>query len=708
MDVTNRHAPVVLAFGVIVGVGSSLPATAQTSSTEGEAKETIVVVGQRSQDYVSDVATAPLRIDASILETPVSVSTVTDKLLADRGLTNLNAAADTVAGVQRQAGYGYAFSTSYVIRGFRTDGAASTINGYREFGFATARDPINIARVEFLKGPASVLYGSAFAVGGLVNYATKAPVDESFAEFSAQAGDIDLRRLTIDANLADGQQRGGLRVTGAIGQEGQLQTFRNRSYRFGSAVGTWRLAPDVKLLVEGYGFDGDTAARDGDGYYPDAIFLKVPRDFKTGERFSRGSQWSWGGRTELEWNIDSDTSLRGGAFYNKAGQSYVGVRPDFSEPVSADGRFLNRTASRGSDKQQDVTLLSELRTAVTTGLARHKLLLGASYSDYDFGPYEFFDAPLAPLEIANPVYGLPEPRADQFVSNYPAQSYGAQSTAVYVQDFVELGAQVRLLAGLRYDEVRSRYEDVTQLFNRQTESAWSPRLGFVYLPVPSLSLFASWSRSFVPNSFGRAADGGLFAPERGVQSEAGAKLEMLKGKLFATVALFDLRRRNILTADPNDPNFSIAVGEQRSQGVEFELQGTPLPGLQLTAAYSYTDAKVTRDSDASLVGDRLPLAARHVGSVWGRYDMRLSRDWKLGVGGGVFASTRRQASLPNNALTLPGYTRVDSALYLTGQSGLRAQINVDNLFDARIIDSGGFFLLPQPGRTVRLGVTIGF
>lgn len=699
----------VFLAGASVVIGLIPVGAIAADNSEDEPQNSIVVIAPRDQGYTTNEANAPLRVDASVLETPVSVSTVTEKLLADRGITDLGRAGDTVAGVQRQLGSGYAFSTSYVIRGFRTDGAASTINGYREFGFVTARDPINIARVEFLKGPASVLYGSSFAVGGLVNYATKTPVDTTFAEVSGQVGSQDLRRVTIDANLADGEQRGGLRFTGAAGQELQLQALRPKKYRFGSLIGTWRLGSDVKVLAEAYGFDGDTAGRDGDGLYPLAVFLTVPRDFKVGEAWSRGTQWTWGGRAEVEWAVDSDTTLRGGVFFNKAGQSYFGTRPNFDEPVSADGRLYNRTASRGSDAQKDVTALSELRTAISTGPLRHKLLIGVSYTRYDFGPYEFFDAPLASLEIANPVYGAAPPADSEFVSNYPAQSYGAKAAAAYVQDFIEIGPRVRLLGGLRYDRVTSRYEDVSEVFNRQTESAWSPRAGLVYLPVPQLSLYASWSRSFAPNSFGRSQTGGLYPLERGVQAEAGAKLEMAGGKLFATAAVFDLKRRNILVADPSDPNFSIAVGEQRSRGFELELEGSPLAGLQVTAAYSLTDAKVSSDSDASLVGNRLPLAARHSGSVWARYDTALTADWTIGVGGGVFAASRREASLPNDGLTLPGYARLDTAFYLARRNGgLKVQVNLDNLLDARIIESGGFFLLPQAGRTVRVGVTAGF
>jgi iron complex outermembrane recepter protein len=693
-----------------VSVALSGPASANeaTAVAEGDALRTIVVTAERQRGYAAEASGTGLRIDAPLLETPLSVSVVTDKLLADRGITNLNAAGDTVAGVQRQSGYGYPFSTSYVIRGFRTDGAASTINGYREFGFVTARDPVNIARVEFLKGPASVLYGSSFALGGIVNYVTKTPATDTFVDVGAQVGSLGLRRLTVDMNLAGDSGRSGLRVTGALGQEEQLQAFRPKSYRFASAVGTAQLTDTLSILAEAYIFDGTTAGRDGDGLYPVPEALDLPRDFKPGERFSRGTQKSWGGRAEAEWAFADDATLRAGLFYNRASQDYFGIRADFADPVSADGRFFNRTASRGEDRQHDLTALAELRARVDFGGTTHRLLIGASFSDYDFGPYQFFSAPFAPLSLSNPVYGLQPPPDSEFVLDYPAQSYGAEALAFYAQDFIEVGDRLRLLAGLRYDHVRSRYEDVEQVFNRQSEGAWSPRLGMVFLPMPDLSLYASWSRSFVPNSFGRSADGSVFAPERGEQWEAGIKADLLDRRLSATAAIFELKRRNILITDPADPNLSIPVGEQRSRGFEVEVQGRPADGWQLTAAYTLTDAKVTRDSDSDLLGDRLPLAARHTGSLWTRYDRPVSNDLSLGVGGGIFASSRREASLPNAAFSLPGYARVDTAVFLAWRDRVRMQLNLDNLFDADILDSGGFFIVPQPGRTIRAGVTVSF
>jgi iron complex outermembrane receptor protein len=371
-----RALPIAVSIAAIC---SSPAISAEAAAdAEGEATRTIVVTAERQRSYAVDASATGLRIDVPLLETPLSVSVVTDKLLSDRGITNLNAAGDTVAGVQRQSGYGYPFSTSYVIRGFRTDGAANTLNGYREFGFVTARDPVNIARVEFLKGPASVLYGSSFALGGIVNYVTKTPTKDSFVDFGGQVGSLGPRRLTLDMNLAGAGGRSGLRVTGALGEEEQLQAFRPKSYRFGSAVGTAQLTETLSVLAEAYVFAGKTAGRDGDGLYPALELLDLPRDFKPGDRFSRGTQDSWGGRAEAEWAFAKDATLRGGLFFNRASQDFFGISANFADPVSADGRFFNRTANRGEDKQQDLTASAEVRARLDLAGTVHRLLIGAS------------------------------------------------------------------------------------------------------------------------------------------------------------------------------------------------------------------------------------------------------------------------------------------------------------------------------------------
>lgn len=694
-------------------VAEAQPASASVSNA-GQALPEVQVRGSGERadgpvhGYRASRSATAAKVDAPLLETPASVSVVGARQLEDRGITDLSLAADTVAGVQRQLNYGYPFSTSYVIRGFRTDGAASTINGFREFGFTSAREGINIERIEFLKGPASVLYGSSFAIGGLVNHVTKQPRNERFTDLSLSAGGQGHRRASIDTNLPltdDG--RWLLRATAAAGEDDRLLAFNPKRYRFVSPVVSFQPFSGGRLVAELAAFDGRTGGRDGDGLYPFRAAYRLPDDFKVGDTWSRGEQTTQTARLEWTHAIDDRLEYRLAAFRNAARQSYSGLTPDFDAPVGVDDTVYPRRAGRGRDTQRDTTLQAEVRRKLEWGDLRHQLLAGVERSRYRFGPYEFFSAPYPSLDVDNPVHGYPEPADSEYTLNYPAQTYGARSTAFYLQDFIEWGPRWRFLVGARYDRVSSYYRDVGTVFNAQDESAVSPRVGVVYLIDPRTSLFASAARSFVPNSFGRSPSGDLYPAETGKQIEAGVKRQMLSGRLTTTATVFELRRTNVLTTDPTNPDFSIPTAEQKSTGFEWELAGRPIPDLQLTAAYSHTDAVVSKDNSLP-VGDRLVGAARHNANLWTRLELARWGWPQLAVGGGVFYSSERQLALPNNGLTLPAATRVDLAAYWKLNASTRLQLNLNNVTDRKLFETGGFYLVPQPGRTLRAALQASF
>lgn len=702
----------VSTLAIIASLAGLSPCAAQSSAqsaTEADPNEQreIVVLGQRRSDYSALASSTGLKIDAPLIETPLSVSVVPDTLLDDRQVIDLDRAGDTVAGIQSQDNY--SITPAYVIRGFQTSGAATTINGYRLFGFSTILDPIALDRVEFLKGPSSVLYGSSSAVGGLVNFATKAPVDESFAEASLVGGQSDILRATLDANLASSGGDSGARLTAAIGREGFLTAFTPLKYKFVNFSATKRLGADVKLLAEGFYADQVSPGSDNSGYFPDARFLDL-RGFKPGAPFARLTNSSYGGRLELDWQFASEGSARVGAFYNASEiKRRNAVQPNFGEPFSEDGRFYNQRVSRGYDNSKDLSVLAETKYEVEIGGTKHKLLGGFNFKYYKFGPYGFFSSDLPPLDLENPVYPSVPPPDDSFTLNYTPEGYSGRSIGLYVQDFIEIGDKIRVLAGVRYDIEKSKYFNIEGvIYNEQTDKAWSPRLGAVFLATPDLSMFVNWSKSFSPNYFFRNGNGEAFKPERGIQVEGGVKAELFDDRLTVTASLYDLRRRNIIVADPIDPDLSRQSGEQRSRGLEIEATGRPLRNLQFSAFYSYIDAEVTKDTDPAYVGDRLPLAPRHSASIWTRYNIPIDSMYTAAVGGGFFYGSKRQAELPNTNLVLRGYEQVDLFAQIERKDGFTAQINVANLFDQKRFDSTGFYIVPRRGRTVTGSITVRF
>jgi iron complex outermembrane receptor protein len=183
-------------------------------------------------------------------------------------------------------------------------------------------------------------------------------------------------------------------------------------------------------------------------------------------------------------------------------------------------------------------------------------------------------------------------------------------------------------------------------------------------------------------------DGSAFEPEEGVQYEGGVKLELLGGRLTSTVAIYQLTRENILTPDPDHPGFSVQIGEQRSRGVEVDVAGEILPGLQLIGAYAYTNAEITK-SNSGTAGNRPANVPEHTGSLWGVYEFREGPLRGLGFGVGVVAVGRRPAD-NDNTVFLPSYVRTDAAVYFRRWKHVDLALNFRNVFDTDYYETSTF------------------
>ncbi|PIG94709.1 TonB-dependent siderophore receptor [Gloeocapsopsis sp. IPPAS B-1203] len=275
---------------------------------------------------------------------------------------------------------------------------------------------------------------------------------------------------------------------------------------------------------------------------------------------------------------------------------------------------------------------------------------------------------------------------------------------IYLQDQVSLLDNLILLLGGRLDFVNSRLisrDEFGVLDNRVEDTAFSPRVGIVYRLIEPLSLYASYSESFLPVSgfsAGLTFEGDPFEQTTGQQFEIGAKAEFLDGRLGATLALYDLTKQNVLTADTDNPGFQIQTGEQRSRGIEFNVIGEIIPGLNVLGSYAYTDARITRDNRPDRVGLRPINTPEHAGSLWLTYEFQQGSLQGLGLGAGVFTASRIDGS--DGTYFLPGYATVDLATWYNfsaGDSDIRLQLNIKNLFDTdyyRATSSRGF---NQPG-----------
>lgn len=245
---------------------------------------------------------------------------------------------------------------------------------------------------------------------------------------------------------------------------------------------------------------------------------------------------------------------------------------------------------------------------------------------------------------------------------------------------------LKLLLGLRFDTLNQSSGDDNQgIKTGQTQSsdAFSRRVGLVYQPIQSISLYGSYSRAFTPNN-GNTFDGSAFKPQYGTSYEVGIKGD-ISNQLSATLAFYNLTLFNVLMDDPNHIGYSIQTGEQRSKGVELNLGGEISPGWNVIAGYAYTDVEVTKDTDPSLVGKLLNNIPKHSFNIWTSYEIQTGSLKGFGVGGGLFFIGDRQGDLANT-FELPSYLRTDAAIFYK-RDRFRAAINFKNLFNVDYFDS---------------------
>jgi iron complex outermembrane receptor protein len=669
-----------------------LPHAAMAEDTDDQSSE-IIVTGTI---YRGEVSSGGARIDADVRDLPVSISVVTEQLIDDRQVRNLRELADNVAGVRpRQSSTGQ-FSIDFTVRGFQAFGLGLALNGYRVEGFSAGFETQNVERVEFLKGPASVLYGASGALTGLVNVVTKTPQSDTFLNLDVTGGTPAYGRAAMDANVELSPTL-DFRVNAALTTETVLNAFRDINAQSVAPSLRWRPAEGVSILAEASWFHVRQPTRNSASYSEYAILATLPKRFKIGEPADYNDNTTSTQRIEATWDVAPGLTLRQGFNRQKIVEDELAIGLAFGAGPVAGSTILDRIAAPGTSDIEYLASQSELRWNFDTGPLLHKLLVGFEYAKEDF-LYDCCDnAPIDPLDLANPVYGA-------VIPNVPLTSFGGnllRTKAGYVQDFIEWG-QFRVLLGLRYDDTTATSffcgdpACVGGRFPPSNEKAFSPRAGIVWQPSDRTTLFASWARSFAPNAF-TDSSGRTLPPERGAQYELGIRQDILSGRrLTLALSAFDLTRNNIAECDPADPSctFLVAVGEQRSKGVEAELTGKPADWIDLVATYAYIDGKVTESNVAVTgipVGAELQEAAKHSASLFAKIGLKPLGLDDLAVAVGVYHTgsrpTRSAFFPPDPGFTrLPAFTRVDLGFFWEVNEAFRLQANVTNLFDVRILE----------------------
>ena len=672
--------------------------TADRSADAADQRE-IVVQGQRIEYGIKATSTAT-KTNTDVKNIPQALTVVSSGQIADQQLRSISDLLNFVPGASYNSGEGN--RDTIVLRGnqstadFFIDGVRDDVQYFRDF--------YNIDRVEVLKGPNAMMFGRGGG-GGIVNRVLKRPSLDTYRAATVAGEGWGRVRLTTDLDQPLGDSA-GFRINGVYEDGG--------SFRHNVDLKRYGINPTAALLVGSdtridvsyeYFHDRRTADRgvpaDGDepvrGFTrtffgdPDQSFAKANVNLAT---------------LAVEHQFGEGLTLKNRTMFGDYSKFYQNVFPnrfDAATDTVTLQAYNNRNDRRNLFSQTD--LIWENRLAGVDQTLLFGFELGHEKSRNFRNTGSFPDGNVVPIS---------DPTVDANVIFAPAPTDSnnrvkADVAAIYVQNQIRPASWLEIVAGLRFDKFKLHVDDLRPTspgeFSRR-DNLWSPRLGVIFKPESNLSLYTSYSRSYLPQSgdqFSSLTDitEGL-KPERFDNYEVGAKWEPLQG-LLATVAVYQLDRTNTRAADPVT-QLTVLTGAQRSRGIELGLERSITSRWLISGGYTLQKAKIVSRTTACSTGDcEVPLVPRHSFSLWNRYDLTK----QFGVGLGVIARSRSFASI-SNKVKLPGYARVDGALYYKLPRGVEAQVNVENIFGAHYFPTANSDNNIAPGAPRAVKATVGY
>lgn len=675
------------AWAGIVSTGWASSSEAQTVASAAAVVEEVVITSQR-QHYRGDV---PLE------ELPQAVSVITADTLEEIGAVRLNDALDIASGVARQNTFGGIWD-SFAIRGFAGDlnvPSGYLANGFNSGrGFGGIRDTSSVERIEVLKGPGSALFGRG-EPGGIVSITTKKPQFDTQGSVSLNGGSDKFQRAEMDftTGLSDAI---AIRINGAIEDaDSYRDTVETKRYfaspsilaKLGEATS---LSYELEWSEQELPFDRGVVARNGVlGVIPNSRFLGEPGDGPMDIDVL-------GHQAELQHNFAGAWTLLVGGAYRETGLRGFGQNPELvasRQPFFTDGQTLSRQRRYTDYDSSDLVARAEISGNFDMGSLTHHLLFGADYEEFElvrlqtrYRPPVFTStstlAQLNAVNIFNPVYGnLAVP--DSFVFD---DTEDQTASGLYLTDQIDLTEQWKVRLGGRYDWFKQSIDDRLTVLQppEQDVTAFSPQAGVIYQLSDVASFYAAFAKGFRPNS-GFDVERQPFEPEKTKSYEVGMKLVGANGAWTGNVAVFTMDKTNVITADPVNSGYSVAIGEAESKGVELEFSGELPAQFRVMLSYAYTDAESSTsvlDPDFRKVveaGDPLINIPEHNASALVFKDFDLA-EHMLTVGLGAKYFSRRLGETGTDFF-LPAYTLVKlmASYELTDKFTVSGEIS--NLFD---------------------------
>lgn len=633
---------------------ATLPAVTVTGELERETAAGPV------NGYVATRSATGTKTNTALREIPQSISVIGRAEMEARGALDIMDVVAQTPGIAVAAYGPDNRGWEYIsLRGFPGN-SSSYRDGLPQTQFGVVyrmTEPWGLERVEVLRGPASVLFGQGDA-GGVINRVSKTPGADPRREIEVQYGSFNRKQVAVDVGGAVGDD-GALayRVLGLALDSDDQDRYpdgdrinRSRAYLAPSLRWQADASTSLTLLTE---FIKDKS--DEDPYYVNFPVAGGIRHIKYGDpSFSRFKQDQYSVGYQLEHAFNDSWSLR-----QNARHSDIAIERNalWGDALEADGHTLSRSTRSWDDRLKQTSLDSQLHGALRAGGAEHAVLFGLDWNHTDGTAYRFRGA--APgLDLLNPLYGMAIPAPRTPTADFTQKM---DQVGLYAQDQIRFGGRWVATVGGRQDHVASVTANrLNASRTTQSDDAFSGRAGLSYLIGQGWAPYVSYANSFLPVG-GADASNNPFKPSRGKQVEAGVKYQPDGGASLFTVALFDLRKTNVVTYD-NITGDARQIGKQRSRGLEVEAKAALTRQLSATASFTALDLKVLESADATEVGKVPATVPERTASVW--------LDYALGGGFGVGGGLNYVGERPNdevNSNNESAFTLLNASLrYDTG------------------------------------------
>jgi len=665
----------------------------------------VQVTGELSgkDNYFVPVTTTATKTDTPLRDVPQSVTIVTRQLIKDTSAQSIADVVRYVPGVTPQQGEGH--RDAITIRGQSTtaDFFVDSIRDDAQY----YRDTYNVERVELLKGSNAMIFGRGGG-GGILNRVLKQADGQSFREVTLQGGMFGNKRLTTDmgARVSDTL---ALRFNGLYENSDSFRNFVHLQ-RYGiNPTLTWSPLPSTQFRLTYEFFHDDRVVDRGVPSFQGRPFDVSRSTFFGNPDSSPAYVDAHILSGVVEHTFDSGLKVKNQARYANYRKFYQNVFPG---AINAAATLVNISAYNQQTNRENIVNQTDWTYKFHTDFIKHTLLFGTEFGQQNSFTYRqtgFFTGDAASINVP-----LASPTTFAPVGFRMSPTDGLANArlniaSVYLQDQIELTPWLQLIGGARYERFDLDFNNqrTGQNLNR-VDNLVSPRAGLVFKPTETLSIYGSYSISYLPSAgdqFSALSNTTInFRPEKFTNREIGMKWDV-NPVLAATAAVYQLDRENTTANDPNNPGFVVLTGSSRTEGFEAGLTGYILPQWQIAGGYGHQNGYYTSDTTNARRGAKVPQVAADTFSLWNRY--QFNPMWGAGVGV-IYQSHFYPGA--DNTVRVPGFARVDAALFWKFNDNLRGQVNIENVLDTKYISvaHSNNNLSPGSPRAVRVSLTANF